>query len=148
VPPERRTTIPLQRAEHGIAYTRAAWWIAGSPFWVVLPQVIVFEVFDSFAPLPRTTLDAGIALVSTVALIALVVLAFSDRRALVRGGNDSAASPWWTLLTPLAYLIARARQVQFYATGGWASVLWWCIAAILTPGAAVLVIFAVVGAIG
>jgi hypothetical protein len=148
VPPERRQTIPLRTGERGIAYTRASWWIAGSPFWIVLPQVIVFEAIDSLTPLPRLTLATGIALATGVALVILVILAFVDRRALTRGGNESAASPWWTLLTPLAYLIARARQTQFYATGGWASVLWWCIAMVLTPGVAVLVFFAVVGTVG
>jgi hypothetical protein len=64
---------------------------------------------------------------------------------LISGGNNSAASGWWILLTSLGYLIARARQVGLYATGGWASVIWWCLAAILTPGISVLAIFGVYG---
>jgi hypothetical protein len=145
VPAEYRSTTPLPIAERGIAYTRASWWIAGSPFWVVLPQVIVVETFNSLAPLPIPTLVLAITLFTVLGWGILIALAFADRSGLVVGGNDSSASPWWTLLTPLAYLIARARQVQLYASGGWASVVWWCLAAVLTPGVSVLAVFAVYG---
>jgi Protein of unknown function (DUF2510) len=142
---EFRATIPLPTAESGIAYTRESWWIAGSPFWVVLPQVVVVEVFNSVAPLPVPSLILGITLFTLLAWAILIRLAFADRAGLNRGGNSTTASPWWTLLTPLAYLIVRAREVQLYASGGWASVLWWCLAAFLTPGLAVLTVFAVFG---
>jgi hypothetical protein len=145
VPADLRPATPLPVAEVGIAYTRASWWIAGSPFWVVVPQVALIQVFNSVAPLPVPTLILAIALFTALAVAILVSLAFADRTTLLSRGNNSAASPWWTLLTPLAYLIARARQVQLYATGGWASVIWWCLAAILTPVAAVLTVFAVYG---
>jgi hypothetical protein len=145
VPAELRPTTPLAGAERGIAYTRASWWIAGSPLWVVVPQVIVVETFNSLAPLPVPTLVLAILLFTALAWVILIRLAFGDRSGLINGGNDTAASAWWTLLTPLAYLIARARQVQLYATGGWASVLWWCLAAIITPGVGVLAVFAVYG---
>jgi hypothetical protein len=147
VPDERRSMTPLQTPERGTAYTRASWWIAGSPLWVVLPQVAAFDAVNSLLPLSPPILNVAIALFTAVDLVILLLLAFSDRRALIKGGNESSASPWWTLLTPLAYLIARARQIQFYAIGGWASVLWWCIAAVLTPGVAVVVVFAVTGLI-
>jgi hypothetical protein len=158
VPADLRPGAPLPVAEAGIAYTRASWWIAGSPFWVVVPQVAVAQILTSLGPpplptstitvlpsLPAPTIMLAIALFTALALAILIGLAFSDRSALISGGNNSAASPWWTLLTPLAYLIVRARHVRLYATGGWASVIWWCIAAILTPGAAVLTVFAVYG---
>jgi Protein of unknown function (DUF2510) len=140
-----RSTRPLPTAEIGIAYSRASWWLAGSPLWISLPQVIVFAVIDALAPPPvATVLLAGVA-VNLLFWAILVGLAFADRAALLSGGNDSAASPWWTLLTPLAYLIARARHVDFYATGGWTSVIWWIVATILSPGVAVLAYFAVLG---
>jgi hypothetical protein len=145
VPVDQRAFTPLPTAEVGIAYTRASWWIAGSPLWVVVPQVIVFETFDSLAPLPQPTLLLAITLFTALAWVLLVLLAFADRHALVSGGNNGAASAWWVLLSSLGYLIARARQVRLYATGGWASVIWWCLAAILTPGVSVLAIFAVYG---
>ena len=105
----------------------------------------MFETFNSLAPLPVPTLVLAITLFTALAWAILVLLAFADRSGLINGGNNSAASAWWILLTPLAYLIARARQAQLYAIGGWASVVWWCLAAILTPGVAVLAVFAVYG---
>jgi hypothetical protein len=87
----------------------------------------------------------GITLFTVLGWLITVRLAFADRAALVRGGNDTAASAWWTLLTPLVYLIMRARQVQFYASGGWASVIWWCIAAFVSPGVALLAFFGAYG---
>jgi hypothetical protein len=145
VPADQRPATRLPAAEAGIAYTRASWWIAGSPLWVVVPQVAVVQVFNSLAPLSAPLLVLVIALLSALAWAILIALAFADRSGLINGGNNSAASPWWTLLTPLGYLIARARQIQLYATGGWASVVWWCIAAVVTPGISVLTVFAVYG---
>jgi hypothetical protein len=145
VPADQRPTTPLPTAEVGVAYTRASWWIAGSPLWVVIPQVALVQIINSVAPLPTTSLVLAIGLFTVLAWGILIALAFADRSRLIIGGNNSAASPWWILLTPLAYLITRARQVQLYATGAWASVVWWSIAAILTPGVAVLTLFAVYG---
>jgi Protein of unknown function (DUF2510) len=145
---EFRPTVPLPVVEPGIAYTRESWWIAGSPLWVVVPQAAIYEVFSSLAPLPVSSEILGGALLSALAWAILVGLAFADRAGLLRGGNETAASPWWTLLTPLAYLIVRARHVQSYATGGWASVIWWCLAAAISPGVGVLAIFAVYGIVG
>jgi hypothetical protein len=142
---EFRPTRALPTAEAGIAYTRASWWLAGSPLWIVVPQAFVVSTFDSLAPPPVSSLVLGLALLNLLAWAILVRLAFADRAALFNGGNNTAASPWWTLLTPLAYLIVRARQVELYATGGWASVLWWCIAAFLSPGIGVLAVFAAYG---
>jgi Protein of unknown function (DUF2510) len=147
VAPEFRPFIPLPTAEVGVGYTRASWWIAGSPLWVAVPQAVIVGILESLAPPTVASLLPGLALINLVALAILIALAFADRAALLRGGNATVASPWWTLLTPLAYLIARARQVQLYATGGWASVVWWCIAAVLAPGLAVLGVFAGYGLI-
>jgi len=145
VHPADRTVAPLPTVEPGIAYTRSSWWLASSPLWILVPVAAVVEVFNALAPPPLPSLVLGIALLTLLALAILVRLAFADRTALINGGNNTAASPWWTLLTPLAYLIVRAREVERYATGGWASVLWWCIAAFVAPGIAVLALFAVYG---
>jgi hypothetical protein len=145
---EFRPTIAIPTAEAGVAYTRESWWIAGSPLWVVVPQAAIVEMFNVLAPLPLPSLVLGITLLTLLAWAILVRLAFADRAGLMRGGNTTTASPWWTLLTPLAYLIVRARQVQLYATGGWASVVWWCLAAVLSPGVAAFAIFAVYGIVG
>lgn len=145
VPAELRPVTPFAAVEQGIAYTRASWWIASSPLWVVVSQVIVVQTFNSLAPLPVPTLVLAITLFTALATAILILLAFADRSGLVNGGNDSAASPWWTLLTPLVYLIVRARHVQLYAIGGWASVVWWCLAAVITPVVSMLAVFAVYG---
>jgi hypothetical protein len=145
VPAEFRPVQPIAHAERGIGYTRASWWLAGSPIWVVVPQAIVFEIFNALAPPPISAAVIGFGLLTLLAWAILIALAFADRAALYNGGNDTVASPWWTLLTPLAYLIARARHVQLYASGGWASVVWWVIAAVVTPGLAVLGVFAAYG---
>jgi hypothetical protein len=148
VHPEFRPTTPLPTAEQGIAYTRASWWLSGSPIWIIVPQAIIVEIFNSLAPPPLSSLILGLVLLNLLAWAILVRMAFADRAGLINGGNNTAGSPWWTLLTPLAYLIVRARQVELYATGGWASVLWWCIAAFVSPGLAVLGVFAAYGIFG
>jgi hypothetical protein len=145
VPAELRPVAPRPAAEAGVAYTRASWWIASSPLWVVVPLVVVVAIINTLAPLAVPALILTVTAVAALALVILIRLAFADRSELISSGNDSAASPWWTLLTPLAYLIARARQVQLYATGGWATLVWWCLATILAPGLSVLATFAVYG---
>jgi hypothetical protein len=142
---EFRPTIPLPIAESGIGYTRSSWWIAGSPLWIVVPQAIVLGLFSSLAPLPAPSIVLGATLFTVLGWLITLGLAFADRAGLIRGGNLTAASPWWILLTPLAYLIARARQVRLYASGGWASVIWWCIAAFVCPGVASLAFFGAYG---
>jgi hypothetical protein len=140
-----RPTTPFRQAEAGTAYTRTSWWLAGSPLWISVPEVVVFAIIDSLAPPSVPTLVIGLAIVNVLVWAALVGMAFADRAALLDGGNESAASPWWTLLSPLIYLIARALQVRLYATGGWASVIWCVVATILAPGISVLAYFAAVG---
>jgi hypothetical protein len=143
---EFRPTQPLPVAEAGVAYTRTSWWLASSPIWILVPQGAVVGIIDSLAPPPPlSSVIPGLILLNLLAWAILVRLAFADRRGLINGGNNTTASPWWTLLTPLAYLIVRARQVELYASGGWVSVLWWSIAAFVSPGLAVLGLFAAFG---
>jgi hypothetical protein len=83
---------------------------------------------------------------TNIVLWALVLaLAFVDRAQLRKGGNVTAASPFWVLLTPLAYLVVRTQHVRMYATGAWTLVIWWCVATVLAPGLAVLGVFAAYG---
>jgi hypothetical protein len=138
---EFRPSIAFPTAEVGTAYTRASWWIAFSPLWVSVPLAVVLGILDSLAPAPVPTLVLGISLFTVLGWAITVQLAFADRAGLIRGGNNSAASPWWVLLTPIVYLVMRARQVQLYATGGWASVIWWCIAVFVAPGVSLLAFF-------
>ena len=145
VPAEQRSFTPLGTADVGIAYTRAAWWIAFSPIWSVVTQAIIVESAQAISPTPIAAFVPALAVLNVLLLAVLVVLAFNDRVKLHSLGNNSAASPWWVLLTPLAYLIVRAQHVRLYATGAWAMVIWWCIAVFVTPGLALLGFFAAYG---
>ena len=59
----------------------------------------------------------GLIFVSAIGSLALAV---GDRRRLVQRDHRSTASPAWTLLTPLAYLVARAVRTRQQAGRGWA----------------------------
>lgn len=148
VPAELRSVRPLPTADAGIAYTRAAWWIAFSPIWSIVPQAIIVESVNSVSATPISDFIPGLAALNMIVWAFLVWLAFIDRTKLHSLGNNSAASPWWVLLTPLAYLIVRAQHVRLYATGAWAMVIWWSIAVFVTPGLAVLGIFGAYGIFG
>ncbi|MEJ1230687.1 MAG: DUF2510 domain-containing protein [Galbitalea sp.] len=142
---EFRVPVAIKHGDAGIAYTRTSWWIAFSPLWTVVPEVIAIVVVKSIVTMSLSAMAPELAAANLVLLGILVGLAHADRAALARGGNETTASPWWILLTPLAYLIARAQRVRLYAVGGWASVIWWCVAVVITPGVAALGIFAVYG---
>jgi len=58
-----------------------------------------------------------------VFLLWCAVLATRDRRTLVAAGHPDTASPWWLLLSPLAYLIARTIKVR-HTTGSGSAPLW------------------------
>jgi hypothetical protein len=82
-------------------------------------HVVAVEVFTtldrSAAQTPGTAL-VGVAALSVICAVLTVAAAFLDRRALLRSGNAPAASAFWILLTPFAYLLAR---VVYNAKGGW-----------------------------
>lgn len=149
------TYVPFQRSaqiEHatksrGLAYTGAMWWISAQPIWGVVTQVMLLALISAFGSLPSAIVVPGYLVLNLILLAVLVRLAFADRAALIQGGNQSAASPWWMLLSPLVYLILRARQVALWEEGAWAAVLWWSIAAVLSPVLAILGYFAVLGAV-
>jgi hypothetical protein len=130
----------------GIAYTRTVWWICFQPLWGLATQAVVYAIATAFGPVPTGFLVLGFTILNLALLGVLVGLAFADRRTLVEGGNGSAASPWWILLTPLLYLVLRARHVRMWEeAGAWAPVMWWVVALIVSPGLGVLGIFAAYG---
>lgn len=148
VPFQRSAQIEQATNSRGLAYTGPMWWISAQPIWGVVTQVMLFALVTAFGSVPAAILVPGYLVLNLVLLAVLVGLAFADRSALLRGGNQSAASPWWMLLSPLVYLILRARQVALWESeGGWAAVLWWSIAAVLSPVLAILGYFAVLGAV-
>ncbi|HEY4268395.1 MAG TPA: DUF2510 domain-containing protein [Galbitalea sp.] len=145
VPFQRSAQIEQATNSPGLAYTRTMWWISAQPIWGVVTQVMLFALVTAFGSVPAAILVPGYLILNLALLAVLVGLAFADRRALLQGGNQSAASPWWMLLSPLVYLILRARQVALWEEGAWAAVLWWSIAAVLSPVLAILGYFAVLG---
>ena len=134
-----------QRIGEGVEDSRAAWWIAFSPLWSIVGQAIVVSAILALTSTQLAPFVPGLIVLNVVLWAAILALAFVDRALLRSGGNATTASPFWVLLSPLAYLIARARQVQMYAAGAWTVVIWWCVALVLAPGLAVLGVFAAYG---
>jgi hypothetical protein len=84
--------------------TAAVWMIAVMPvvqLAAVLALILVLEDFGRFMQVA----------VAFVFFLWTAVLASHDRRRLLTLGHREAATPWWILLTPLAYLIARTQCV-------------------------------------
>jgi hypothetical protein len=129
----------------GVAYTRSVWWISFQPLWGLASQVILYSTITAFGPVPGTLLVIGFVVLNLVLWGILVRLAFVDRAGLLAGGNGSAASAWWMLLSPLVYLVARAQQVKLWEAGAFAPILWWSLALIVAPGVAVVGVFAAYG---
>ena len=96
--------------------TAAVWMIAVMPavqLAVVLALILVLEDFGRFMQVA----------VAFVFFLWTAVLASHDKRRLLTLGHREAATPWWLLLTPLAYLIARTRCVR--KQGGHGSAPMW-----------------------
>ena len=70
--------------------------------------------------------------------MASLALAISDRRQLVQRDHQTTASPAWTLLTPLAYLVARAVRTRQQAGRGWAPTVVFLLLNAAGPAAVVL----------
>jgi hypothetical protein len=138
-------TASVQKLGVGIEDTRAAWWIAFSPIWSIVGQAIVVSIILALTSAPVARFVPALIILNVVLWAVVIGLAVLDHAKLRSGGNTTAASPLWVLLTPLAYLIVRAQHVRMYAAGGWTVVIWWCVAAFLAPGLAVLGIFASYG---
>ncbi|HEX4443001.1 MAG TPA: DUF2510 domain-containing protein [Galbitalea sp.] len=134
-----------QRVGDGVEDSRAAWWIAFSPLWSIVGQAIVVSTILALTSAQIAQFVPGLVILNVVLWAAVLALAFVDRARLRSGGNATTASPFWVLLSPLVYLIARAREVQMYAAGAWTVVIWWCVALVLAPGLAVLGVFAAYG---
>lgn len=96
--------------------TGAVWMIAVMPavqLAAVLALILVLEDFGQFMQ----------AAVAFVFFLWTAVLASHDKRRLLTFGHRDTATPWWILLTPLAYLIART--VCLRKQGGHGSAPMW-----------------------
>lgn len=127
------------RLAPSLRYTAAAWWFATLPLWWAVIETCLYLGLDQlYTPF--------IQLFLRIIVVAIAIgLMLHDRRMLLRDGHPSAASPWWFLLSPLAYLIARAVHVQRSMRHGWAPVVVWVLCAfaplILLLTVPVLVVF-------
>lgn len=145
VPFANERVIAASLPQRGISYTRAGWWISAAPIWSVIPQAVLaaaLTVFNIGVTGPFALAILGIALVTWLILLRL---AFADASGLRTGGNGSAASPFWILLSPLAYLIARGLEIKRWDSSGWGALIWWIAATVLSPVVALIAFFATMG---
>ncbi len=142
---EARHDYARATQETGIAHTRSGWWLSGQPLWSVVPQVVIVALIQSLIPQQWLPIVLAVLAFNLVVLGILVALAHADRAALLAGGNETAAAPWWVLLTPFVYLILRAREISHYEVGGWSGVIWWIVAAVITPLVALLAYYGAIG---
>jgi hypothetical protein len=117
IPMAMNTPVQFRQPEGPRASgTAAAWMIAVMPavqLAAVLALILVLEDFGRFMQVA----------VAFVFFLWTAVLASHDKRRLLTLGHRHAATPWWILLTPLAYLIARTQCVR--KQGGQGSAPMW-----------------------
>jgi len=111
--------------------TLAVWLITVLPAVALGAAVLLIR----FAPDFYTPFTQGA--LAFVFAIAGIALAATDRRQLTMRSHQSAASPAWILLTPLAYLIARAANTKRQAGRGWAP----AVAFVLLTSAALALVY-------
>ena len=87
-------------------HTVAGWLIALLPLLLAAVEKASAILLVDVSPLIVRVAGAG----SLVVLSG--ILAVVDRHMLRAGGHSDTASPWWVLLTPFAYLIARSVRVR------------------------------------
>jgi len=108
--------------------------------WIItaLPAVAlaIAAALIAFAPDFYTPFTQGA--LAFVLAVGAVALAVHDRRQLVLRSHQATASPAWILLTPLAYLVARASNTKKQAGRGWAPAL---VFVLFVAGATTLVYF-------
>ena len=108
--------------------------------WIItaLPAVAlaIAAALIAFAPDFYTPFTQGA--LAFVFAIAGIGLAVNDRRQLMLRSHQHTASPAWILLTPLAYLVARASNTKKQAGRGWAPAL---VFVLFVAGATTLVYF-------
>lgn len=101
-----------------VTHTRAAWFISFFPLiWIGVAAGIDFVVVE----ISGTSIPVAFA---APLLLSTAIAAQYDYLILKRRGFTSLASPFWWLITPLAYLIARTVVLRRIVRRGSAP-LWW-----------------------
>jgi hypothetical protein len=127
--PRIRTGTVLRPTQ---VHTAPAWTIAVLPaLAAIIAAAVAFLVPEMYTPFTLV----GLAL---VVLFTTVLLAVSDRRMLVLADHTRTASPAWVLLTPPAYLLARAVRTHEQAGRGWVPFIV-ALPVLLVAGAVILV---------
>jgi hypothetical protein len=119
--------------------TAAVWTIALLPLAeLAIVLLLIFGVsnFGRF-------LQAGVGLVF---FLCSAMLAAHDRRRLIVAGHTRTASAWWTVLSPLAYLVVRSVCVH-RETGRGSSPLWAYVACSVLPVVVAIVLLTRAGAL-
>ena len=112
--------------------TRAQWWIALSPIWIAFPALL-FMMWG----IASEAAGAASGAVPVIAGIALLVLAYADRRELARKGYR-AASPLWMFLGPLVYLGVRYRLSRDTTGASWLALVVLAVQCVIVAAAALL----------
>ncbi len=119
------------------AYTGSAWAIATMPVWsTIVLLALVLGLGDFFTPFL-------IALTSFLLFVTALAFAIHDHKVLLNSLHPKAASPWWMILGPLIYLIARGVYVSRAVGRGWAPLVVYLICSIV-PAAALLALSALI----
>ena len=112
--------------------TLSVWLLTALPAAVIaIAAAIVLSAPDFSTPFTHGALVFVFAIVG-------VGLAVNDRRQLTLRSHQATAPPAWVLLTPLAYLVARAATTKRQAGRGWAP----AIVLVLLTAAAVALAYA------
>jgi hypothetical protein len=121
--PRRTSAGPRAAARAGsdrpdVVNTLAAWIIAALPALYAAVMVAIVFAVDVRAPAIRIAVTA-------IFVLGMIALAVLDARGLRRAGYGSVASAAWVLLTPLAYLLLRARAVRSRTGRGYGPAAVW-----------------------
>jgi len=106
------------RSRQEVVNTLPAWTLAAMPALFSTAMVALFIALDLHMPFVRI----GVAVLFAIWVI---LLAIRDAHELRRAGHEHTASPAWILLSPLAYLIARASHVRARTASGYGPVAVW-----------------------
>jgi hypothetical protein len=99
--------------------SRPGWVLAALPAWSTAAVFAVVIVAGTAVP------EWVNPAISAVVLVVALILTLADRHTLLEAGHRSPASAWWFLLSPFAYLIARAAYLHRITGKGWAPVVVW-----------------------
>lgn len=145
VPFQHEREVAAAAPRRGISYTRPGWWISFQPIWTAMLLGAMVGVFSVLGVPVGGLSILSVLGVGVLSWLVTIALAFGDAALLVRGGNGGSASALWAILAPLAYLIARGRQIRAWDDSAWGALIWWVVATVLAPAFGAVAYFAVLG---